>query len=722
MRTRSVVGTLLVLAISAPLLRPQERPAAREPAFPAGVALVTVPVYVSDSAGRPVSGLGAADFEVQEDGKAVAVASLHEIDAGRFATQGMAPQAAAAARRQFLLLFDLSFSSPGGLLRAREAATDFVRDDVGPHDLAAVATTSVQNGVKLLVAFTSDRTQLAKAIDTLGVLHLDRTPDPLGLTYEFAEPGTNLASANPLEAASAEDEDARPRSLAMAELQEALRQYLVLYRQAEAASYAQRAGGAMDGLRQLAEALGAVQGRKQILFLSSGFSDRAVVGEQGMSQLAKDAEAISHGSIWEVSSDSRFGDVGIRKQMDQMVQAFSGADCVVHAVDVSGLGGRGDVKEQLASDARPGDGQQALSQIASATGGRFIKNTNDLGEALGEIVESTRRYYVLGFEPGPARGAGAFHRLKVRVKGKGRTVAHRTGYTETPGAARSGLARLLTAGEAIAKEASGGALDVRALAVPYRNELGRVGVPVVLEIDGRSLLDRPADGKLPLEVYGYALSDAWRVEDTITLKTTLDLAAVGDRIRARGVQCHGTFSVPEGTHSLRFLVRDTATGRTGARSLTVSVPRFETGGVVLYPPLLMDDPEAWLMIPTPSRVAREVETPFRVGDDAFTPQARARLRNGQTDRMCLMAFDGGATYPPGSDFEIKTALLDGQGAAVPLGKVGLATSVAETDGFRRFVLSVTPADVAPGPYTLRVRFKEPAAREAREVSIAVAVE
>jgi hypothetical protein len=98
---------------------------------------------------------------------------------------------------------------------------------------------------------------------------------------------------------------------------------------------------------------------------------------------------------------------------------------------------------------------------------------------------------VIGFEPGAARGAGAFHRLKVRVKGKGRAVSHRTGYSETAAASRSNLARRLTAGEAIAKEVSGGVLDLRVLAVPYRNELGRVSVPVVLEIDGRSLLDRP---------------------------------------------------------------------------------------------------------------------------------------------------------------------------------------------------------------------------------------
>jgi VWFA-related protein len=266
------------------------------PTFRTGVALVTVPVYVSDSAGRPVSGLGASDFEVQEDGKTVAVASVHEIDAGQLAVRGMAPQVAAAARRQFLLLFDLSFSSASGLVRARAAAIDFVRDELGPSDLAGVATTSVQNGVKLLVSFTSDRAELAKAIESLGLLHLDRGPDPLGLTYEFAQPGQDLASANPMEAM--DSEDVRPRSRGLAELQEMIRQFLILYRQAEASSYAQRASGAMDGLRELAEALGAVQGRKQILFLSSGFSDRAVVGEQGTNQVVKDAKP-SHGSIWE---------------------------------------------------------------------------------------------------------------------------------------------------------------------------------------------------------------------------------------------------------------------------------------------------------------------------------------------------------------------------------------------------------------------------------------
>src|SRR5262249_55556785 len=79
-------------------------------------------------------------------------------------------------RRHFLLLFDLSFSSPTAVLKARLAARDFVLSGLHPQDLAAVATYSLQNGPKLVVTFTAHRAQLAPGIRTLG---LQTAADPI---------------------------------------------------------------------------------------------------------------------------------------------------------------------------------------------------------------------------------------------------------------------------------------------------------------------------------------------------------------------------------------------------------------------------------------------------------------------------------------------------------------------------------------------------------------
>src|SRR6185436_16626872 len=54
-------------------------------------------------------------------------------------------------------------------------------DSLHPADLAAVATYSLETGPKLVLTFTPDRAQLARAIDTLGLERVfdARDRDPL---------------------------------------------------------------------------------------------------------------------------------------------------------------------------------------------------------------------------------------------------------------------------------------------------------------------------------------------------------------------------------------------------------------------------------------------------------------------------------------------------------------------------------------------------------------
>jgi hypothetical protein len=111
-----------------------------------------------------------------------------------------------------------------------------------------------------------------------------------------------------------------------------------------------------------------------------------------------------------------------------------------------------------------------------------------------------------------------------------------------------------------------------------------------------------------------------------------------------------------------------------------------------------------------------------VADEPFAPRARPTLANGRTDRVCLLAYDGSRAYDPGASFEIKSQLVKGDGTPVRLGRIEVAQAVAGRDGFRRFVLQVTPADVAPGDYMLRVRLREPGSGRISEAFQAVRME
>ncbi len=704
---RALAALLVVWSSVLPVARAGEGRAPAE--FGSAITVVTLPVFVTDDAGRSVAELKAEDFEVQDDGKPMKLVGFQSFDAGDPATL---PQlrSAPAARRQFLLLFDLSFTGVAGLVRAREAAHAFIDRDLRPMDLGAVATFSAQRGLTLLVGFTSDRSQLKKAIDTLGVTQLDRRADPLGLVYDLREVGSVMADT---------------QGAADATLDSYQRAIQMRFKRGEEENYRQRILSLIEALGQLAKAMGAMQGRKQVIFLSAGFDETPLVGDQG-SAAFRDSEAVVMGRLWEVQSEDRFGDSSVRTELEQTLRSFATVDAVVHSVDLSGLRSSGDLRtQQSGEDPHLRNGQESLSQIANLTGGKLFKDTNDVGRALSEVLEMSRRYYLLAFEPRQAKGAGAFHRLKVRVKGKGMSVSHRSGYFERqPFTQHTELAKRFEAAEVIAKGVTGGEIDVRALAVPYRAPGGRITLPVVLEVDGKSLLARKGGGDtLGLEVYGYALDENGGIEDVVALVSNVNMRKLGGTLRERGLQCHATFTLEPGRHSLRFLIRDAETGRSGAQWLDVDVPPFDpTGGVVLYPPLFMDDPGRWLILQAPSRSTPHPESPFRVASDPFAPRTRPRLANGRTESICLLAYDGGVHYDPGASFEIKAQLLDRSGAAVPMGAFRLERSVAESDGFRRFVLGLTPAGVSPGDYTFRVRLRDPASGRVSEAFQRVSVE
>lgn len=115
------------------------------------------------------------------------------------------------------------------------------------------------------------------------------------------------------------------------------------------------------------------------------------------------------------------------------------------------------------------------------------------------------------------------------------------------------------------------------------------------------------------------------------------------------------------------------------------------------------------------------EMPVRVGTDLFTPQGLPRLANGRADSVCVLAFSP-TPFGAKSSLPISAHLTDHSGTRVPLGApLALAKPVAETDGFRRFVLKVTPTGVPPGDYNFRVRIKDPLSAEPAESAQAVRI-
>ena len=86
------------------------------------VSVVEVPVTVVDRGGNPIKGLTRENFEIIDEGKKREISSLDSIDFSSVESMSLASPLNPAARRNFLLVFDLTFSSPNSISRAQQGA------------------------------------------------------------------------------------------------------------------------------------------------------------------------------------------------------------------------------------------------------------------------------------------------------------------------------------------------------------------------------------------------------------------------------------------------------------------------------------------------------------------------------------------------------------------------------------------------------------------------
>jgi VWFA-related protein len=650
------------------------------PVFETEVALVAVPVFVTDGSGKAVAGLTAADFEIQDGGKRVPIVAFQAIDVDAPAASaivsmpGFPVAIQAAAARQFLLLFDLQFSPPAGLLRARMAAMRFVRESLAANDLVAVATFG-RTGLKMLTGFTTDRSYVTRAINGLGVVPaLEMASDPLGLSGAFEAPagGDGLADQE-------------------------IAEEMELLRVALKTQYQYRIADFLASLDDLARALAPLRGRKQIVLLSGGYAQE---GWADSSAVASPTESFEQNR-----NDPLMG-AFLRDKMHEVFRKAGVSDVVVHSVDLRGIEGPVDVASQTGRNERRGEGGLALRALAENTGGHFVRPTNDFGLALREMEQVSRHYYVLAFQPAePAPKVGRPRGVKVRVNRDGLRVSHRAAYVvpkSSPGVDAADAR--LAAAEAIAKGLSGGRLRPHLTAMPYRDRQGRASVPVVLHLDGEALAAAVRDDGLAVQVYGYALANG-RVLDSLEFATTLDLSKVGASLRTDGLSVLTAFAASPGPVDIRFFVRAGGTGETGSIRRQLEVPAFTDGETVLSAPIRTLPATEKIVAPYETRGRPPVEIPFRLGGRPFLPDTSRVLTPGLPSELCVFVWP--SRLASSEPLNVTGELAQPGQASQPLRFEGAPRVVADADGFDRYVVTVVPPRAAPGDYILRLTFRQP---------------
>ncbi len=626
------------------------------------VTAVEIPVQVVQN-GEPVRGLKAEDFEVFDGRKRQPVTGFEVLDLEIPAAGPRAQAVAATARRRFLLLFDLSFSRQEAVTRARGAARQ-VLGKLHASDLVGVATFSFAKGPQMVLGFTADRAQVEAALDRLDFV--ERRGDPLRLTFmsegltfgsDVMKPETSRGpagrAADAIEAKeAAEGTPAAAPVITLPDMgtfsgnrkaaRDAEKSDLVAFTQA---------------LGAFSKALGDVRGRKYVVFLSEGFKSNIILGTDNPDEVEAMNTSSMRGDVWNIDSDRRFGSTGATNALEGMLQEMRRADCIVQAVDIGGA---------RIDDAM---GQDGLFIMAQSTGGDLYRNFNDLSAAMGQMLRKTSVTYVLSFQPDGLKRDGSYHQVRVELKSgpKGARVVHRPGYyAPRPYAEQSGLEKMLDTASRVVSGQDGGPVGLSVLAAPFRMPEGKAYVPVILEVDGTSLLAGLDGALLPAEVYAYALDGNGVVQDYFAQNLGLDLAKAGPGLQNRGLKFFGHLDLVPGEYSLRVLVRNGKTGSFGMRVVSMQVPAFSAADPVLLPPLFPDtQQDRWLIVrETPRGEAREVAYPFMAGERPYVPASLPVLAAGTEVPLALVGYH----LRPGQ-LAAETRILTADGREAGVGQI-----------------------------------------------------
>ena len=643
-------------------------PAAAQMRETVTVSVVEVPVTVVDRSGQPVRGLTKDQFELFVDGKKKAITGFETLDMTTIDEQVQqegtaAPAIPKAAYRNFLLLFDLSGSTPGSIGRAQAAATEFVTKQMKRRDLCAVATFDADKGTQLLTSFTSDRELLQHVVTNLVRPEVMIVPDALRIA---APPKVDVDPGKSLPAIDDKRETTRDAILDLnARASRAHHDYL-----------RSRLTMELQDLGKLALMIDKQPGQKQIILLSEGFDAALVQGKlrrEGSQTLAErngqdDQAAINSGEIWKVTSEERYGSSHAGFEIREMALLFRRADVLLHAIDIRGLRGEIDIASGVQRTSNEG-----LHLLTRPTGGTVFENATDLRKNFDDILRKQDFVYILAFEAKRTFEPGGFHEITVKVPAaRGGRVTHRAGYYEVSPYPETQFAQTLSLAGILMTDVEKSDVPLTITATPLP---GQANVPVVIELAGESLVKEGDQGVVTADLYVYAFDMQNTVRDFLQQRVGVDLVKNGERLQGGVLRYVSTLELPPGKYMLKALVRVDESGRIGLTRRAIEVADTKIAATFLNPA------NTGLNIAAPARSEVAVVA-FSTPRQRYGPVTHPTLRGA-----AALAVFGAGVDPDAARF------------AAPMDSMKPALNVVEV-GEDRVLLELNPAGLKAGEYTL----------------------
>lgn len=384
----------------------------------AGVGLVSVPVRVTDSHGRPVAGLTVDDFQLFEDGKKIAITDFAAIAA----TPENARQ---PPELQVVVVIDAQNIHPLHRNSAIESAGKFVQEDLAPD----VATMVVSNSqpLQVLKSISESRDALPYKLDELKQGGAPAAFDVTGLSGQ----------QDVIERAVVRIRDCARSSSCPMEVLETETRSVVSEIQAYTQGRVDQSLGSLERLEGFCRSLGTVPGEKSLLLISDGFELQP--GRELIDDFSSRLRSTLQYFDQEVASENIDRDqVGVYEALQNVLRR-SGIGSFSEKLSkkleqTAAAANSSAVRIYAVRAAPPSSGsvgksaREPLLDLAQATGGVLVEGSLNTERILGQMVRDSGTYYRLGYASAVWSDT-SYHGIKVKLKKrKGRQARYPNGF------------------------------------------------------------------------------------------------------------------------------------------------------------------------------------------------------------------------------------------------------------------------------------------------------
>ncbi len=396
--------------------------------------LVSVDVLVKDKKGKTVTDLKAEDFTVSENGVPQKIEFFDSTltssnEAGRHATATVVSEPKPSTptgfpRNIIALVLDGQSTELANLKHVREGIVKYIRERISDSD--SVALFSVSGNLQLLQPFTQDKTKLLAAVDRAYTSStVSKTSEARSLAQDINSIRDQVSGAPTEPIAATPGAGAAGSAAAQIMIaQRVLEQYIQL----RSALSVQQTRPVLAALAAICEGLRAIPGKKTLVMFSQGFVAPETLDWQVQSTI--DIANRANVAIYIIDSTGLTGGTPKSGALvpSSALAGISGATSQESRIRAGAGESVFDITRQEGLNRQ----QDLLYRISEDTGGRFVKNTNDIAGGLQRIDAEIRSRYTLAYHSTDSNFDGSFRKVKIEVQRPDTSIVARPGYYAIP--------------------------------------------------------------------------------------------------------------------------------------------------------------------------------------------------------------------------------------------------------------------------------------------------